>query len=42
MDEMAWQFGRHDLKRQNIEEALNRAPDELGAEYRLAGGKAGG
>jgi hypothetical protein len=42
MDEMAWQFGRHDLKRQNIEEAANRAPDQLGGEYRLERGGAGG
>lgn len=42
IDEMAWQFGRHDLKRQNIEMALKRAPDVLGAEYKLLGKEAGG
>jgi hypothetical protein len=35
VDEMSWQFGRDDLKRQNIEESIRRARDVLGVEYRL-------
>jgi hypothetical protein len=42
IDEMAWQFGRHDLKRQDIEEIVRRAPDKLGAEYRFGERRPGG
>jgi hypothetical protein len=35
VEEVAWQFGRDDLRRQNIEEAIKRAPDHLGEVYRI-------
>jgi hypothetical protein len=37
MDEVAWQFGRDDLRRYDLEQALKRAASHLGPEYRLAG-----
>ncbi|MFH0964026.1 MAG: ATP-binding protein [Planctomycetota bacterium] len=35
LEDIVWQFGRHDLRRCDLEGAIGRAKDYLGPEYRL-------